>query len=363
MDDSDSKSPSLWECLDHDASDTLFLNRDGVILAPRDPSHLISTAGEVVFQPRFLVEAPKLAQRYKQIFVIGSYRPDHAPTRRQQQEVDDYIKARVGEAGGRIDGIYTEWCDPKLQQGVSGSPLLPLLVRRNHPTINFAKSIMVGSTDADRMLAYNCGMRFMTLKPDFDIDTLVDFSDIEANLNSLRGMLLSEIEMLYKFMNSEPRIRAIRLMSRSIINTLAVGGKLIVVLADDCGLCARNVARYFDFSAEGGASAQPDIIEQRSADATAGGIAARAKAHDVVIIFTVEGKWRELGEIVAAAQRCDAITVSVTGAKPMRADSSDLLLKVPTTSASQVQTAFLLIVDMLQSMVRRHASDAPGAAK
>ncbi len=348
----DSKGLSLWECLDQDAPDTLFLNRDGIILVRRDDGRPVKSVDEVVFQPQVLREVPKLAERFKHIFVIGSYRTDNCPTHQQQKEVDDYIVSRIEEMGGRVDGVYTEWNDPKLEHGVSGSPLLPLRVRRDYPTVNFAKSLLVGDSEADRMLAYNCGMRFLTLKSEFDIATLVDFGSIDSNLNMLRSVLLSEIEMLYKFMNSESRIRAIRLAARSMSNTLAIGGKLHLVLADDCGLAAASVARSFDFFHSADGTTLLDILVQGDDDATPAGLAARVRPHDVVVVFTVEGKWMELGELVATAQRCDAITVSVTGAKPMRADSADLLIKVPTTAASQVQTAFLLIIDMLKAKMQ-----------
>lgn len=348
----DSKGLSLWDCLDQEAPDTLFLNRDGMVLERRKDGNPVRTVEEVVFKPQFLREAPKLAQRFKHIFVICSYRTDNCPTRQEQEDVNAYIVSRVEEAGGRIDGIYTEWNDPMLQHGVSGSPLLPLRVRRDYPMVNFAKTLMVGDSDADRILAYNCGMHFLTLKTDLDLTTLVDFGSIDSNLNMLRGVLLSEIEMLYKFMNSESRIRAIRLAARSMSNTLNIGGRLFVVLARDCGLDAESVARSFDFGLEGTSDDQIEILTQGDPDATPAGIAPRIHPHDVVIIFTVEGKWMELGELVATAQRCDAITVSISGAKPMRADSADLLVKVPSTSAAQVQTAFLLIIEMLKSKMR-----------
>lgn len=147
-----------------DSTWTLFLDRDGVINIEKHMDY-IRSKDEFVFYPKAIDTLVKCNSLFSKIIVVTNQRGigRGLMTEEQLNEIHDYMKIEIENKGGRIDKIYFA---PDLD---SNSPLrkpntgMGLQAKKDFPTIDFSKSIMIGNNDSDMIFGKNLGMKTIFL--------------------------------------------------------------------------------------------------------------------------------------------------------------------------------------------------------
>ena len=138
---------------------TLFLDRDGVINHDKVGSYIFN-AGEFRFYPGLPGDFRKLSERFGHIIVVTNQR---GVGRGLMSESDlsgihEKMLKEVADAGGRIDAIYyctaTENNDPRRKP----YPGMALQAKKDFPSIDFSKSIIVGNNISDMRFGRNAGI-------------------------------------------------------------------------------------------------------------------------------------------------------------------------------------------------------------
>jgi D-glycero-D-manno-heptose 1,7-bisphosphate phosphatase len=136
---------------------TLFLDRDGVINR-RKVGGYICHPDEFDFLPGVLETMPVLAGLFSRIIVLTNQQGigKGLMTERQLEAVHRFMRNRIKEAGGRIDGVYhcphlaSEACDCRKPKAG-----LFLQALRDFPGIDPHCCVMVGDASSDIALAIN----------------------------------------------------------------------------------------------------------------------------------------------------------------------------------------------------------------
>ena len=146
--------------VDIEPYDTLLLDRDGTINV-----HLIGDYvkrwEEFEFIPGVLETMPKLAQRFKYIFIVTNQR-GIGKGKYTEQDLSDIHKHMVYEierAGGRIDGIY--YCTSLTEKDVRCKPGRGMFddILQDYPHVEPSKTLMIGDGDVDMQFAQNSGIK------------------------------------------------------------------------------------------------------------------------------------------------------------------------------------------------------------
>lgn len=164
---------------------TLFLDRDGVINHEKEGSYVFHY-GEFAFYKDTKDALRVLASIFGRIVVVTNQRGigKGLMTTEDLEDIHAKMVAEIVLAGGRIDKIYH--CD-SLQDDHPGrkpNPGMALEAQRDHPAIDFARSVMVGNNISDMEFGRNAGMHTIflrTTKP----GQLLPHPAIDMTFNSL----------------------------------------------------------------------------------------------------------------------------------------------------------------------------------
>jgi D-glycero-alpha-D-manno-heptose 1-phosphate guanylyltransferase len=168
---------------------TLFLDRDGVINYEKE-NHYILNWREFEFYPGVIEAIPVLDKKFERIIVISNQRG----VGRKLMTLDDLLdihkrlKLEIEVNGGRIDKIY--YCTAVESKDFyrKPNPGMALRAKKDIPSIDLSKTIMVGNKLSDMQFGRNAGMYTVYLKtthpdqpvphPDIDLafDSLADFA-------------------------------------------------------------------------------------------------------------------------------------------------------------------------------------------
>ncbi|MES1160298.1 MAG: HAD-IIIA family hydrolase [Bacteroidota bacterium] len=144
---------------------SLFLDRDGVINHEKEGSYVFHY-GEFAFYADTKDALQILAARFSRIVVVTNQRGVGKGLMSTEDLLDIHGKmvAEIIAAGGRIDGIY--YCD-SLQNDHPGrkpNPGMAFEAKKDHPSIDLARSVMVGNNISDMEFGRNAGMHTVFLR-------------------------------------------------------------------------------------------------------------------------------------------------------------------------------------------------------
>ena len=168
---------------------TVFIDRDGVINYEKK-DHYILNWDEFQFYPGSIEAIRLLSRRFDKIIVVSNQRGvgKGLMSEKDLLEIHQRMKLRIEEGGGRIDKIY--YCIAADAHAFcrKPNPGMALEAKKDFPSIDFSKSLMVGNKPSDMQFGRNAGMYTVYLKtthpeqplphPDIDLgfDSLVDFA-------------------------------------------------------------------------------------------------------------------------------------------------------------------------------------------
>jgi D-glycero-D-manno-heptose 1,7-bisphosphate phosphatase len=168
-----------------DNSWTLFLDRDGVI-NERIMDGYVQSVSEFKFLPGTLDSICKLSQYFQFVIVVTNQQGigKKQMTSCNLSDIHAYMLEKVKVQGGRIDAVFYA---PELKSDPSHTrkpkPDLALQAKKEYPSIDFEKSIMVGDTDSDIMFGKNLGMKTVRI---IGADPILVEADLTLNsLNEL----------------------------------------------------------------------------------------------------------------------------------------------------------------------------------
>lgn len=165
---------------------TLFLDRDGVI-NQRNFSGYVKSVEEFHFLPFVLEGLKRLHSQFSQLFIVSNQQGVGKGIMRESQlkEIDKYMIEEFQKYGIPIPKIYYA-TNLKGAEKDKRKPLkaLGLQAKKDFPSIEFAKSIMVGDTDSDIAFGMNLGMKTVlvvspektTLQPDLVVNNLKELA-------------------------------------------------------------------------------------------------------------------------------------------------------------------------------------------
>ena len=155
---------------DIDESWTLFLDRDGVI-NKRLPNDYVKNWPEFEFLEGFLSGLAKANTIFNTIVIVTNQQGigKGKMTVEMLEAVHRQMLSRIEKSGGRIDKIY--FCpdlkntNPKCRKPEIG---MAEQAKRDFPSIDFSKSIIVGDSASDLEMGKRVGMKrvFVTTKPE-----------------------------------------------------------------------------------------------------------------------------------------------------------------------------------------------------
>lgn len=147
---------------------SLFLDRDGVI-NQRIPHDYVKNWSEFQFLPGVLEVWPQFSSWFQHIFVVTNQQGigKGLMTEEDLALVHQQLKDQVEKVGGQLDALY--YC-PELSQHnpPCRKPNIGMAeqAKRDFPTVDFSRSVMVGDSVSDMQFAWRAGMKsvFVTTK-------------------------------------------------------------------------------------------------------------------------------------------------------------------------------------------------------
>ena len=145
----------------------LFLDRDG-ILNKHLPGDYVRRWDMWQWLPGVLEAMPKMAQRYKRIFVVTNQQGvgKGLMSEADLQDVHAHMLADIAAAGGRIDKVYV-CTELESAHSLNRKPEIgmALQAQKDFPEVDFHRSVMVGDSESDRQFAQRSRMRFLESIP------------------------------------------------------------------------------------------------------------------------------------------------------------------------------------------------------
>lgn len=145
----------------------LFLDRDG-ILNKHLPGDYVRNWNMWEWLPGVLDAMPKLANRYKRIFIVTNQQGvgKGLMTQADLDEVHRHMTADIEKAGGRIDKVYV-CSDLESAHSPNRKPEIgmALQAKKDYPEVDFHRSVMVGDSKSDELFAQRSRMRFVESIP------------------------------------------------------------------------------------------------------------------------------------------------------------------------------------------------------
>ena len=138
-----------------DYSWTLFLDRDGV-LNKKIEGDYVKSVNELEILPNVLQSLAFLSKRFHKIIIVTNQQGigKQLMTENDLNDIHQHLINLITTTGGRIDGIYFA---PQLESenALMRKPNIgmALTAQKEHPSIDFQKSIMVGDSISDMIFA------------------------------------------------------------------------------------------------------------------------------------------------------------------------------------------------------------------
>ena len=168
---------------------TLFLDRDGVINEQKEGGYILNWE-EFVFYDGVKEAMQVFSKKFKHICIITNQRGVGKGEMSLQDLniIHQNLKTEVAAVGGRIDKIY--FCTEQESTSACRKPNtgMALQAKQDYPSINFAKTIMVGNSPGDMEFGKNIGATTVFLnttnnaineldkRVDYCFTTLLDFA-------------------------------------------------------------------------------------------------------------------------------------------------------------------------------------------
>jgi D-glycero-alpha-D-manno-heptose 1-phosphate guanylyltransferase len=172
-----------------DKSWTIFIDRDGVINHEKKDEYILNWR-EFQFYDGVKEAIKKISDKFGKVIVISNQRGvgKELMTEVHLNGIHHHMQKQIETAGGRIDKIYyctsTDIKDPNRKP----NPGMAFQAKKDFPSIDFSKTIMVGNNPGDMLFGRNAGIYTVFVKttnpdhplpyPDIDLafDSLVDFA-------------------------------------------------------------------------------------------------------------------------------------------------------------------------------------------
>ena len=172
-----------------DKSWTLFVDRDGVINHEKQADY-IRNWQEFGFYDGAKDALKILSEKFGKIIVVSNQRGvgKELMTENDLNDIHQRMIDEIKKAGGHIDKIYyctsTDLKHPERKP----NPGMALRAKKDFPSIDFSRSIMIGNNSSDMLFARNAGLYTVFVKttkpdmplpdPDIDLafDSLIDFA-------------------------------------------------------------------------------------------------------------------------------------------------------------------------------------------
>lgn len=172
-----------------DDSWSLFLDRDGVINERLFGSYVLSKQ-DFIYKDGVLEISAELFNRFSHVFVITNQQCI-GKGMISSEAVDELHKLMVNEFrknGATIDAVYVaSELDNEISTRRKPLPTMGIEAKKNHPEIDFAKSIMVGDTDSDIEFGKKLGMKTALVLSEEKFSSFPDV--IVSSLEELNNLL------------------------------------------------------------------------------------------------------------------------------------------------------------------------------
>jgi histidinol-phosphate phosphatase family protein len=168
---------------DIDKSWTLFLDRDGVINV-RFHGDYVKHVGEFEFLPGAIDAIAEFSKVFGRIIVVTNQQgiARGIYTHEDLGAIHGHMQEEIKKAGGKIDRVYYAH-----QAASENSPMrkpgtgMGLQAQKDHPEIDFSKSVMMGDTQSDMEFGKALGMKTifvgdepLTIEVDCKVRALAD---------------------------------------------------------------------------------------------------------------------------------------------------------------------------------------------
>ena len=168
---------------------TLFIDRDGVINHEKKDGYILNWR-EFEFYKDVKETFPKFNDKFGKIIVISNQRGvgKGLMTETDLNSIHQHMQKQIEMTGGRIDKVYYCCSTDDKHPERKPNPGMFLKAKKDLPSIDFSKSIMVGNKPSDMSAGRNAGMYTIFIKstnlgqplpdPDIDLafDSLADFA-------------------------------------------------------------------------------------------------------------------------------------------------------------------------------------------
>ena len=161
-----------------DSSWTLFLDRDGVI-NERIMGGYVTKIDDFHFLPNVPEAIEIFTSLFSHIFVVTNQQgiAKKIMTESNLLEIHSYMTEQLSKKNGKITSCYFA---PgfKNEENSSRKPnsTMGLMAKKDFPSIDFNKSIMIGDTDSDIKFGKNLGMKTIRIKTEEPINFEADFT-------------------------------------------------------------------------------------------------------------------------------------------------------------------------------------------
>lgn len=142
-----------------DSSWTLFLDRDGVINHEKEDSYIFHY-DEFAFYDDSLKALQIFARIFPLIVIVTNQRGvgKGLMTEADLRAIHLAMKGEIVAAGGRIDSIYFADSLSNDHPDRKPNPGMAYAAKKDHPEIDFSRSLMVGNNLSDMEFGRNAGM-------------------------------------------------------------------------------------------------------------------------------------------------------------------------------------------------------------
>lgn len=171
-----------------DSSWTLFLDRDGVI-NQRNFEGYITSVNDFIFLPHAIEGLKLLSQQFSKIFVVTNQQgvAKQIMTEQTLNEIHQHMIDTLKNEGVSIDKVYFA-TNIRGAENDRRKPnnAMALEAKRDFPTIDFKRSVMVGDTASDLKFGMNLGMKTVLIQSEEKVDLTPDLT--VKHLNELANV-------------------------------------------------------------------------------------------------------------------------------------------------------------------------------
>ena len=168
-----------------DSSWTLFIDRDGVINHEKKEDYILNWR-EFKFYDGVREAFKKLSEKFGTIIVVTNQRGvgKGLMTEAKLSSIHQHMKKQIEDAGGRIDKIYYCTSLDNDHPNRKPNPGMALQAKTDFPSIDFARSIIIGNKISDMLFGRNAGINTVFVATTHP-ETAFPHPDIDLRFNSL----------------------------------------------------------------------------------------------------------------------------------------------------------------------------------